>query len=367
MNRLKAFLSYSAKHFRFSVFALVMSWMSSACLLGQDSGIENRLNRALKRFPDADADKDGKLSIAEARQYLAKHPELKTTLGAKLDEGSDTKPDSLSSPSGTTGSADMPIGPRVFVCAHSFMIFTATLLPPMVEAAHIGYRDAGKQMIGGSRVIQHWDLPDEKNKAKEALREGNVDVLTLSPHSLIPDEGIDNFVRLGIEKNPKLRVLIQASWPARDGEATNGFTNEKRNELTEEGLRRMKENHHATWVKSIEAQVNSLNTSIGHNAVAIIPVCDAVFALRGHILKGTAPGLTKQTDLFRDPLGHPNPPLAALVTYCHFSAIYQRTPVGLPVPASLKANPKADELNLMLQQLAWEAIRQYPMSGVKVD
>ena len=364
MKRLKACPSFSANSLRFAVLALMMSWMCSPYIFGQDSGIENRLNRALKLFPDSDADKDGKLSIAEARQYLTKHPELKSTLGAKLG----TKSDSSSSPSSTTpGSADLSAGPRVFVCAHSFMIFTAQLLPPMVEAAHIGYRDAGKQMIGGSRVIQHWNLPADKNKAKEALREGNVDVLTLSPHMLMPDEGIDNFVKLGIEKNPKLRVLIQASWPARDGESNSGFTNEKRNDLTEEGLRKMKDDHHATWVKSIEAQVSSLNTLIGHDAVTIIPVCDAVLALREHILKGTAPGLTKQTDLFRDPLGHPLPPLASLVTYCHFAAIYQRTPVGLPVPALLKSNSKADELNRLLQQIAWDAVTQYPMSGVKVD
>src|SRR4051812_11284693 len=87
---------------------------------------------------------------------------------------------------------DAAAAPRVFVCAHSFMIFTAKLLPPVAQSAHLPYVSAGQQMLGGSRVIQHWNLADDKNRAKAALRAGTVDVLTLSPHILIPDEGIDN-------------------------------------------------------------------------------------------------------------------------------------------------------------------------------
>ena len=44
----------------------------------------------------------------------------------------------------------------------------------------------GLSAIGGSRVIQHWDVPDDKNTAKAALRTGKVDVLTLAPIHL-PD------------------------------------------------------------------------------------------------------------------------------------------------------------------------------------
>jgi hypothetical protein len=220
-------------------------------------------------------------------------------------------------------------------------------------------------MLGGSRVIQHWNLPDEKNLAKAALREGRVDVLTLSPHILLPDEGIDNFTKLGLEKNPKLRVLVQASWPANDGVLDRPFKNEERNAETLENLHQMRADHRERWFNALEAQVRALNQTVGHEAVFIIPVSDAVFALREHIAEGTAPGLTKQTDLFKDDLGHPQAPLAELVTYCHFAAIFQRSPVGLPVPGDLKNLPHADELNHLLEQLAWDAVSNYPMSGVR--
>ena len=258
-----------------------------------------------------------------------------------------------------------PAGQRVFVCAHSFMIYTAKLLPPMAEAAGIAHVNAGQQMIGGSRVIQHWDLPEEKNRAKAALRESKVDVLTLSPNALMPDPGIDHFTKLGLEKNPTLRVLVQASWPTREGTTGKSFTNETRNAATSASLRAQRDAHRSAWLVNLEAQVRTLNTTIGRTAVFLVPVSDAVSALREKIVEGRAPGLTKQTDLFRDDLGHPHPPLAVLVTYCHFAAIYGRSPVGLPVPASLKDLPQADTLNRLLQQLAWDAVTAHPLSGVR--
>jgi hypothetical protein len=257
--------------------------------------------------------------------------------------------------------------PRVFVCAHSFMIFTAKGLPLLAQSAGIDYHAAGQQMLGGSRVIQHWNLPDEKNVAKAALREGRVDVLTLSPHLLLPDEGIDNFTKLGLEKNPKLRVLVQASWPPRDGVLDRPFKNEERNAATVESLEKVRVSFRDSWLTGLETQVRALNASVGHEAVCIVPVGDAVFALRERLAEGKAPGLSKQTDLFRDDLGHPQAALAALVTYCHFAAIYQRSPVGLPLPEQFKGVPQAEELNHLLQELAWNAVSSYPLSGVKAE
>lgn len=262
------------------------------------------------------------------------------------------------------GKAGQPAPTRVFVCAHSFMIFTAKILPSMSQAAGFPYTSAGQQMLGGSRVIQHWNLADDRNVAKTALREGKVDVLTLSPHRLLPDEGIDNFTKLGLEKNPNLRVLVQASWPGFDGN-WGGFKNEQRNSSTLASLGEMRKAFREQWLTGLEAQVRTLNESVGRETVHIVPVCEAVFALREHIAKGTAPGLTKQTDLFRDDIGHAQPPLAELVCYCHFAAISGRTPVGLPVPAGLQHFPRAAELNTLLQQVAWDAVSAYPLSGVK--
>jgi hypothetical protein len=57
--------------------------------------------------------------------------------------------------------------------------------------------------------------------------------------------------------------------------------------------------------------------------------------------------------------------LQVLATYCHFAVIYRRSPVGLPMPAALKKKPEWDDnLNRLLEKLAWDAVIRHPMSGV---
>lgn len=250
---------------------------------------------------------------------------------------------------------------RVFTCTHSFMVFTAQMGPPIAKSAGITQVNAGVDMIGGSTCLQHWNMPDDKNKAKAALIAGNVDVLTLSPYYIMPDPGIAHYTRLGLEKNPDLRVYVQASWPAFDSPemAMRQAAQATRNNVTLEHLKKMRAAQNAGWRKTMEEQVATLNQELGKDVVRIIPVNDAVFTLRERVVAGTVPGITQQTDLFKDDIGHPTPPLALLVTYCHFAAIHGKSPVGLPVPKSIADNPMAQGLTTALQEVAWNAVREY--------
>jgi len=72
-----------------------------------------------------------------------------------------------------------PPGLRVFYTGHSFHMFVPAKMEQLVKSAGIqGHKLVGTQGIGGSKVIQHWDLADDKNKAKPALTSGEVDVFT---------------------------------------------------------------------------------------------------------------------------------------------------------------------------------------------
>lgn len=103
-------------------------------------------------------------------------------------------------------------GQRVFTCGHSFHVFVPGILTDIAKKAEIkDHVQVGLSSIGGSRVIQHWDIADEKNKAKEALKTGKVDVLTLSP-IFLPDAGIENFARLALEYNKDIRIVVQPIW-----------------------------------------------------------------------------------------------------------------------------------------------------------
>ena len=68
-------------------------------------------------------------------------------------------------------------GLRVYTSGHSFHYFVPPILTDMAKGAGIeGHKAVGLSAIGGSRVIQHWNVPEDKNKLKEALRAGKVDV-----------------------------------------------------------------------------------------------------------------------------------------------------------------------------------------------
>jgi hypothetical protein len=252
---------------------------------------------------------------------------------------------------------------RVFVTAHSFHIFIADRLKPVALAAGIqGHRLAGRQMLGGSRVLQHWNLSDARNEAKTALTESMVDVLTMSPHLTLPDEGIDHYVEMGLYHNPKLRVMVQESWIPWDGwdKEDRVPNNEARDGRSLDIVRAST----ANWRVTLEPQLSAINKKYGRDVACVVPVGDAVLKLRELIAEGKAPGLTKQTDLFTDHIGHGKLPIVVLATYCNFACIYRISPVGLN-----DAQPELDrispELKPLLQRIAWEAVTAHPMSGVK--
>jgi hypothetical protein len=250
-------------------------------------------------------------------------------------------------------------GLRVFYTGHSFHMFVPARIERLVPKAGIqGHELVGTQGIGGSKVIQHWDLPTEKNKAKQALETGRVDVFTMAAHAVLPDPGIDKFTELGLKHNPNLRLLVQASWLAFDQVTPEQriSANIERDNTQIEQL----EAATATWRKKLEAQVDALNKQHNRTAVLIVPAGNAVNALRKKIVEGSFPGITKQSELFRDPIGHGLGHIQSLATYCNFATIYRRSPEGF----SLDEPTVTPDQDAILQRIAWETVLAYPYSGV---
>ncbi|MBI3822922.1 MAG: hypothetical protein HY289_09640 [Planctomycetes bacterium] len=248
---------------------------------------------------------------------------------------------------------------RVFYTGHSFHMFVPGRVALTAKAAGVKeYQLAGSQGIGGSRVIQHWDKDKGDNQARKALEKGDVDVFTMAPHLKIPDEGIDHFVELGLKHNPKMRFVVQQSWVPFDYLEKRVKDNAERDavKLDVEKLR----DDHARWRGLIETQAKALNKKAGRDAVFIVPAGDAVVKLRTLVAEGKAPGITKQSELFTDAIGHGKPPVVILVSYCNFACITGRSPVGIDV----KEPAISAELNTLLQRIAWETVSSYAMSGV---
>jgi hypothetical protein len=199
-----------------------------------------------------------------------------------------------------------------------------------------------------------------------------VDVLTLSPTAQLPDEGIDKFTELALEHNAKVRILVQASWVGFDSPTANPrtFKNEQRDVAKPNDLRTV----YDPFYKIMCDQVRNLNDKHQdqqmRQVVYVVPVAYAVIALREKVAEGKAPGITRQSELFRDDRGHGKPAIYLLATYCNYAIIYGRSPVGLPAPAALKRDVKPEDvepLNHLLQEIAWETVTSHPLAGVKKE
>lgn len=256
-------------------------------------------------------------------------------------------------------------GLRVFTSGHSFHVWVAPMLQDLATKAGIkGHVNAGVSSIGGSRVIQHWDVPDEKNKAKQALMTGKVDVLTLAPIWL-PDEGIEKFARFAMKYNPNIRILVQEFWMPNDTYEpiypldTRKYVDHNATNLVE--LRK----HNNNYRKDIENAVRDLNKQLGKDIVFVVPVGEASIILRENILARKAAPLTVQWNLFRDDWGHPMPPLKVLAAYCNYAVIYKKSPIGLPLPQELRQNRAcaSETLNKLLQEIAWQTVTSSPLTG----
>ena len=253
-------------------------------------------------------------------------------------------------------------GRRVFVCGHSFHVFIARPLAELAKAAGIdGHVNAGVQFIGGSSVTRHWDVPDDKNRAKRAAASGKIDVLTLAHAWLNPDPAIEKFVDLAVRNNPNVRVVVQQSWCAWDGSAPpyRIKSNAERDSKTVEQLRAPL----AELTLKLNGQVRAVNEKVGRPVLFVAPAGDAILLLREKVIAGEAPGVKKQSELFRDPLGHGGEAVQRLVTYVNFAVIYRRSPVGLKAFAK-PGNETWNRLNRLLQELAWQAVRAQPLSGL---
>jgi len=274
----------------------------------------------------------------------------------------------MAAPENREKSSEPVRGQRIFTCAHSFHGFVPAILADIAASAGIkDHKQVGKSAIGGSWVIQHWDVPDEKNVAKRLLTEGGVDVLTLSPIWL-PDTGIEKFGELSSQHNPNVRILINEFWLPNDvyDPTPQGREFLKTKEIV---------NHNAATVPELKKQqeiycremrqhLDGLNAKMGKNIYSLVPVGHAVIALREKIIAGQAPGLTTQEELFRDNWGHPQMPIQVLSAYCFYACIYQRSPIGLKPVEKWGLDEKTVRL---LQELAWATVTNHPLSGVSAN
>jgi hypothetical protein len=280
----------------------------------------------------------------------------------------------------TTTTTDAPAqvsdGKKVFFVGHSFHMFIVRPLIALAKEAGIkGHWAEGWDMIGGSTPMQHWERNGDDNAVKLALKTGKVEVLTLASNVVMPEPAIDLFADMAVEHNPNVQVMLQHSW----GDATTSAimagrhavatgrnvepgTNEDRDGVTAEQLAAYREGNQS-YREKMRGQINGINERHGRELAHIVPVNEAVLRLREAVVAGELPGVTRQSELFRDALGHATQPTMDVVAYAWFAALYHRDPIGMTALVNPEDSASLEQQPL-LQRIAWECVLDEPLSGV---
>jgi hypothetical protein len=279
-------------------------------------------------------------------------------------------------PMTVTNVAPTPVGSKVYFVGHSFHMFIVRPLIYLAKEAGIpGHWAEGWDMIGGSTPMQHWERGGGDNEVKQALRTGRVEVLTLSSNVIVPEPAIDLFADLAVAHNPDVRVMVQHSWGdastgaimmARHGRAAEPAagtvgTNEDRDHATADDLARMRGGIGETLGR-LRDQLDGIDARHGRPVTSVVPAGEAVVRLREAVLAGELPGVSRQSELFRDPLGHASQPTMDVVTYLWFAALYQLPLDGLTTLVDA-ADPTSAERQQVLQRIAIETLADEPRSG----
>jgi hypothetical protein len=115
-----------------------------------------------------------------------------------------------------------------------------------------------------------------------------------------------------------MKVMVQETWlpnsPNQAEDCTVWGCN-KRDAATYDMLENTRTKTEAPYQKRMREQLAGINVKMQTNITTLVPVWDAVLSLRELVVKGGLPGVTKQSSLFVDSLGHPQKPMRDLASY----------------------------------------------------
>lgn len=230
-------------------------------------------------------------------------------------------------------------------------------------------------IINGAPLFWHWD----NSATCEGYQATTIDskvVLNSGAHDVfVMTEGVpwdpilsdfhayaDSFYTLALSGNPNIQTYLYETWncintglPAGcmyDNGDTILWVNRIRQDIT-------------TWESVADSLMYKHPSAT--NPVYIIPAGQAFARLSDSINAGSVPGISSYTQLFSDDI-HNNDTGKYFVALVHYACIYQQNPVGLPTQTysqwGVPFTNISASLALKLQEIAWEAVCNYPRSGV---
>ncbi len=360
-----------------------------------------QLARLLKRFPKADANKDGKLTFGEAQAYRKKmqasrpqragggapktfevdpgwqkdrfpehavcykKPEEIARLYAQSARGRDSvisyeKPDD--------GSL------RIVGTGHSFMAPGYKTFPVISKAAGLKQppllTHTGGGMTGSARykweqengIFQFDRKPTPKLLA--SISNSEWDAMMWGPYYNDQPIYYSCWIDFCLKYNPGMKFYLSDAWPQLD-QLDKTPASEK--ELTPELMARLGKEKYDTYSGIIQ----ELNEKYD-DRVFVMPTSEAMILCVKAWHEGKLPGIDgihkvvgkQERSLWKDRLGHLGPGLEDLEGYVFYATLYGRSPELINGDVFPKRDFPSRELDQRFREIAWQAALRNPLSGV---
>jgi len=279
---------------------------------------------------------------------------------------------------GLVAAAEEPVAPattrsegmRIFFTGHSFFIeggYMAKKVDLIAKAAGkeehelVGWRFGG----GRSGAVDKWWEKGADEDPRKSVAAGNVDVLTVCTYWMKKgseqERCVRKFVKLMQESNPDGLVYLITTKIPFDGKYKDkgGWNARTKAELADL----------SGWIDETRRYgyfygglVDELNKAYGKTVIKTVPLYYGQALLRAQIIDGKVPGVKKQSEVYRDAMGHVSELGQRLNAYTVFAAIYGESPLGLNVPEWEKSGDTVLRAQaLALQKAAWAAVQAVPV------
>ena len=383
----------------------------SSCLMASAFSAEpspQQLANWLKRFPGADTNQDGKLTAQEANAYreklIAKRKPGKSRGGAPrkfaVDPGWEAEkfpdhavcyktPEEIKSIyAEVIGGAERAVmslpkpGPgealRIVGTGHSFMAPGFRTMIPICKGAGLNqilHTHTGGGITGSTRY--KWEQEngifqfDGKPKPKllASIANAEWDAMMWGPYFHDKPKYYSCWIDFCLKYNPDMKFYLSDAWLQLYQLET---IPESENFFTEEIIQKMGNEKRDVYIKLVEA----LNKQYP-GKVYILPTCDAMTLAARKFIRGELPGIEgfnrvigkKEKSLWKDQLGHLGPGFDRLEGYVFYATLYGKPPELIGDNINFRGTGKfpGPELDKVFQKIAWEAVTNHHLSGVKVN
>ena len=324
---------------------LVLVLASVLVFCGATSGADpsaKQLANWLKRFPAADTNKDGKLSVQEANNFRRKMQEGSAQRSAKTSFKVDSGWDAERFPE--------------FAVAYRTPAEIAAIYEKTLRSNQSAVTSYPKPEDGSLRIV---------GTGHSFMMPGYQTFPLIARAAGLGPEYYSCWIDFCLKYNPKMKFYLSDAWPQLD-QLDEIPTTEA--ELTSELFVRLGKEKHATY----EALIGSLNKKYP-GKVFVLPTSDAMVLAVQAYHRGELPGVEgvhkyvgkKERSLWRDRLGHLGPGFGNLEGYVFYAMMYGRSPELIDGDVRFKGQSDfpSRELDRVFRKIAWQAVIGNPLSG----